>query len=649
MKKYGGLIRWKFFIPLAASLAALVIYAFLLLDQHLKSLMESFATRANGAEVNIGSVKTSISGLFVEIQKIQLTDPEAPESNRLEVAKIRLDLGAKGLLRGKLVVEDASLLDLQIQSKRSQPGLVLPPPRPEPEGPGLKAEALVLLQPIKDEVMGNALSVLKEQGFGNPLEGIQWDELPSSQAIKQLEGDWNQRQETIQSMFASLPNPAELSQIRAEISSIKMPDDPTQIASRMASLDALKDRVQGDFARIETAAQQLKSEATQFTSRIGGLDELVKQDIAVLSQKLKLPDLDFKNLAEELCGPEIKRYIKLFEVYYAKIKPYLESQEKPAPAPPLRRSGVDFSFPETNGLPGFWLKKMQISSKETAEGPLGDLLGKVTDFSSAPELVKKPTQIQLEGGFKQMGIQGLNAEAILDHRQAISRDEFKIAIAAFPIADRMLAQSKDYALGFYKAEGSLQMKFLMDGDNLKLELNSLMKQLSWKVEADSERVKNLMDSVFAPMNEVRINAKADGTLQDLQWKITSNLVDQLRASLRSALSKQIAELEDKLKEELTKRLTEEKSKLEARVREQIKLWEDKISPIQQEADGASSQIDSQKNQLQAMVDGKKAELQQKAEAEKQAAIDKANEEKKKQEEKAKEQLKNKIKVPGFGK
>jgi len=648
MKKYGGLIRWRFFIPLAACLAVLVLYAFLFLDRHLKNLMESMATDVNGAEVNIGSVKTSISGLFVEIQKIQMTDPEAPESNRLEVAKIRFDLGAPGLLRGKIIIEDASLQDLQIQSKRIQPGRVLPPPPPEPEGLGLKDQALVLLQPIKDEVVDNAMSVLKEKGFGNPLEGIDWDELPSRQAIKQLEGDWNQRQQTIQSMFASLPNPAELSQMRTEISSVKMPDDPTQISSRLASLDALKARVQSNFARIETAAQQLKSEGAQFSSRISGLDDLVKQDIVVLSQRLKLPDLDFKNLAEELCGPEIKRYIKLFEVYYAKIKPYLESKEKPAPSRVLRRAGVDFSFPDTNGLPGFWLKKMQISSKETAEGPLGDLLGKVTDFSSAPALVKKPTQIQLEGGFKQLGIQGLNVEAILDHRQALARDEFKIAIAAFPIADRMLAQSKDYALGFYKAQGGLQLKFLMDGDRLSLELGSLMKQLSWKVESDSERVKNLMDSVFAPMNEVRINAKAEGTLQDLQWKITSNLVDQLRDSLRTALSKQIAELQDKLKEELEKRLAEEKAKLEARVREQLKMWEDKISPIQQEADGANSQIDGQKNQLQAVVDGKKAELQQKAEAEKQAALDKANEEKKKQEEKAKEQLKSKIKVPGFG-
>jgi uncharacterized protein (TIGR03545 family) len=637
MKSYGGLIRWKFGMPLALGILALVLYTFLLLDQQLRWVMEKLASDANGAEVNIGSLKTSISGLYIEIQKVQMTDPEAPEFNRLEVGKMRFDIGAPGLLRGKIIVEDATMQDIQILSKRAKPGRVLPPPPPEPEGPGLSDKAKELLAPVKDEVVANAMSVLKDKHFENPLKDINWEDLPSYQVIRQIEGDWNNRQQMMQGMLASLPKATDFQQIKAEVSAIKAPQDPTQIQATLANLESIKAKTQAQIDQVNGAAQQLKNEGAHITNRVKSLDDLLKQDLAVLTQKLKLPDLDFKNLAEEICGPEIKRYIKVFEVYYAKVKPYLESKEKPAPSKALRMAGTDVSFPDRNGLPGFWLKQMQISSKETADGPLGDMLGKVTNVSSVPSLVAQPTQLAFEGNFNQLGILGLKADATLDHRQALARDAIKVAIASFPIADRMLNQSKDYALGFYKAQGGLQMDFVLQGDQVQLELNSLMKQLSWKVEAQNERVKNLLDGVFGPMTEVQIGAKAHGPWQSLQWKVTSNLVDQLRQALRQALSKEIAAMQDQLKQELEKRMAAEKTKLESRMREQLKAWEGQLVPVQAEADGTQSQIEAQKSQLQNLVDSKKAEAQQKL-----------NEEKKKQEEKAKEQIKGKLKIPGLG-
>jgi uncharacterized protein (TIGR03545 family) len=637
MKSYGGLIRWKFGAPLALGILALGLYTFLLLDQQLRWVVEKLATDANGAEVNIGSLKTSISGFYLEIQKVQMTDPDAPEFNRLEVGKMRFDLGSSGLLRGKFIVEDASMQDIQIRSKRAKPGRVLPPPPPEPQGPGAVDQVKELLAPVKEEAVANAMSVLQDNKPENPFKDINWDDLPSSQAIRQIEGDWTSRQRMFQDILNRMPQASDFQQIRADVGAMKSPQDPAQIQTALASLEGIKARTQAQIAQVEAASQQVKNEGHHITNYVKMLDDLVKQDIAVLSQKLKLPDLDFKNLAEEICGPEIKRYIKVFEVYYAKVKPYLESKEKPAPSKALRLAGTDVSFPVRNGLPGFWLKKMQISSKETADGPLGDLLGKVTDLSSAPALVAEPTQVLLEGNFQQLGIQGFKAEAFLDHRQAVSRDAIKVGIASFPIADRMLNQSSNYALGFYKAQGGLQMDFVMEGDLVQLELNTLMKQLSWKVEAQNERVKNLLDGVFGPMNEVQIAAKAEGPWQGLQWKVTSNLVDQLRQALRQALSKEIAAMQDQLKQELEKRMDAEKSKLESRMREQLKIWENQVASVQTEADGAKNQIEEQKNQLQNLVDGKKAEAEQKL-----------NEEKKKQEEKAKEQIKGKLKIPGLG-
>jgi hypothetical protein len=100
MSRYGGLIRWKFAIPLLVLMALLVAYVMVFLDAHLERVFAYYGTRLNGAEVNIGRLKTSLVGGFVELEKVQLTDPEAPEFNRLEWAKMRFELSSAALIRG---------------------------------------------------------------------------------------------------------------------------------------------------------------------------------------------------------------------------------------------------------------------------------------------------------------------------------------------------------------------------------------------------------------------------------------------------------------------------------------------------------------------------------------------------------------------
>ncbi|GEM_PF-3691885 len=649
MSRYGGLIRWKFAIPLVGFIVAVVVYVMMFLDAHVRDAVTHYATRLNGAEVNVGRLRTSVFGGFVELEKVQLTDPEAPEFNRLEWAKMRFELSGSALLRGKVVIQDASLQDIQIRSKRERPGYVLPPPPPEPEGPGLKEKTMVLLQPVKQELMQNAMAFLKEKNLDNPLKDVNWEELPSTLAVKGLQSELQAKGASWKGMLGSLPDAQTFASMKADLQKLKPPTDPNQIQTAIGQLESIRAQAQVSVMQVEKLAQQLQQEAATIQSRIQNLDELAKQDLAMLGQKLKLPDLDFKGLAEELAGPEIKRYVRMIETYYAQIKPFLESKEQEAPSKPLRRAGRDYSFPLANGLPSFWLQSAQISSKETAEGPLGDMSGKITHVSTQPELIAQPTRMSLQGGFRQSQIQGLEAEVLLDHRNPDrSEDSLQLKIASYPISERVLTQSQDFTLGFHQAKGQLDMRFALIGSEVEIGITNRFTGIAYKVEANSEKVKSILDGALAPLQEVSIEAKARGPWTALAWTIQSNLADQLKQGLRAAVGKELAALQDKIKSEVQIRLEGEKKKLEERLKAELNPTQDQVNGIKGQAEGVMSLIDEQKGKISNIVDAQKAELQKKADEEKRQALEKAEAEKKKQEDKAKQQIKDKIKLPGLG-
>ena len=118
----------------------LVDYTKYFFDGHLRRGIEFGATMAHGAEVNVGGLKTNFFEPSISIYKIQVTDKSEPSLNIIEIGKIKLQLLWDALLRGKFVIPESSVLDIQLKSKRKRPGRILPPPK-ESEGRGMVSKA----------------------------------------------------------------------------------------------------------------------------------------------------------------------------------------------------------------------------------------------------------------------------------------------------------------------------------------------------------------------------------------------------------------------------------------------------------------------------------------------------------------------------
>jgi len=94
---------------------------------------------AFGAEVNIGSASFSLLGGKIEMENVQITDPEKPTHNLLQAKKIDGSMGIGDLLARRVVIDRLEISGARTDVQRQTPGKVYEkaaePERDEPEQP----------------------------------------------------------------------------------------------------------------------------------------------------------------------------------------------------------------------------------------------------------------------------------------------------------------------------------------------------------------------------------------------------------------------------------------------------------------------------------------------------------------------------------
>ena len=175
--KKKGPIRWEAVVPATVFVALVMAYFTLFFDGHVRRGIEYVGTQVNGAEVNVGYLSTSFFAARLEIGEIQVTDKNKPERNTVQVGKILFQMSWDALLRAKVLVNEASILNIQALNKRASPGYVVPPSPPS-TGPSLldKAQDEVLAQTQKKfnkNFLGDVASIL---GGADPKDQLRSEE-----------------------------------------------------------------------------------------------------------------------------------------------------------------------------------------------------------------------------------------------------------------------------------------------------------------------------------------------------------------------------------------------------------------------------------------------------------------------------------------
>lgn len=565
--KKKGPIRWEALIPV--TIIGVLGYAYFTwyFDHHLKKLIEYVGTQANGAEVNVAGIRTSFLKASFDLDGLEVTDKEMPTQNLVSINNIHFQYMWDALLRMKFVVDDASINQIQVNSKRQSPGRVLPPSPAKPSKmESMQQEVLAQLKTeYSNNMLGDVVSLLEGADPKDQLEKIR-GELKSEKRLNAMIADVQEKQQHWQAEVTRLSDTSKIKEIEKEVAAVKSEKNfLKQLKSVKALTDLLGD-VQKQVKEIQSAEKKLESEIKLVASYPKEVQGLVNEDLASLKSRFQVPQLDVKDMAMALFAKEFSGYLVKARKYQALAKQYLpEKKEREEVVPPPRAVGKTFEFPITVSYPLFWLKHAGISSKGNANSYSGNVEGSLTNVTTSPKWVKKPTVLELKGDFPAAQMSGVKARIAADFSGAAPHQQVDLQVASFAIPEKMFSKSEKLQFGFRQATGSSTLTAKLGEGKVDMKWSSTIKQPDWVVETENKIVKEILSGVVQSIPVININGTAQGPWTNMSLHMNSNLGEEISNGLKQQVGKKIAEAEGKIQSLIDEKIKGPQQKLNSQL------------------------------------------------------------------------------------
>lgn len=637
--KKKGPIRFEAIGPFVIVVALIWAYFFFFFDSHVRKGIEFIGTQANGAEVNVGYVHSSFWKASLDIGKIQVTSAEEPSKNKIQIGSMHWKMLWDALLRGKVVVNEASILDIALGAPRSRPGRVLPPP-PPPVDDGkpsavakLKDEALKRAEAeFKKNILGDAASMLSGTDPVAQLKGLEAN-LKSSVRIKELQADLDKKQKEWKERLDRLPQAKDIAALQDKIKKVKLDkfNNPAEVQQSLQQLDGIFKEADAKIKEVQATHQALTGDVGTYQNSLKDLQSMVDKDIKELEGHLKLPKLDAQSISSTLFGPTILSKVKQGEFYISKAREYMppkkSKEEKKAfvPTPHEREKGRNYKFGRPNSYPLFWLKLAKISSKATPGAEMsGNLVGALENVTNDQELINQPTTASFKGDFPGQGFYGVEGKLTFDHRTENPVEKLDLAIGAFPMADRALVDSADVKIGINGAAGSTTLNAEVSGDAIRIaSVTNIEKSKNSAASATTSTssdkvapgaptgatgvgsfltssstqpiVADILKGALADILKVNLKAGIGGKWTDPKFDIESSLGRDLSAAFEKQFQAKLNEAKAKLQSFINDNIGKQREQLMAEFNKQKAMVEGLLKEKEAEVNKAKGSVEQAKN------------------------------------------------------
>ncbi len=640
--KKKGIIRWEAILPISIIIALIVSYFVLFFDSNLKKALEFIGYSALGAEVNVESIHSSFSNASISIKGIQLTNSDKPSHNLLSIGEIKFGMSWDALLRGKILIEIASIEQIQIDSARKTPGRVKPPEpvsnEPsviEKEGKKLTKQALdATKEEYNENILGDIAALLSGGSSQEQLKALE-GQLQSKEKLAQVQKELTTKQTEWNAKFKNLPQQKEFNDWNDRFKKIKTKDfkTPQELQDSLAQFQKLIQEINTKAKDVDKSGQELNADLKYFDTQAKELEKLVQSDMKSLEAHFKVPKLDAqamtKALFQKYAGPYLAQFSKYQKLAHQYLPPGLlqkKSEQKKEDEniqiqPRARDRGISYEFGKPNSYPFFWLKKALISSKATPSIPgLGNLTGEALNVTSNQTLIGQPTQLNFRGDFPALEINGVDAQLTLNHTKHPYKESFSAKVASYPVDKKMLVASKDIELGFSKAVGSTLIKANYSDSLLDFSISNAYKQLDYIVSASNKEVDNILKSIMSKIPMWTIDASGSGILPDLPVELKSNLGKEISSGFERVLQQKIDEAKAKIKKIIDEAIGKEKSKFEYELNKAKSQAEAEIKKIKDTLDKQKSEMENKADAAK-KEEGNKAQKQLESEVKKRLGPD----------------------------
>ena len=625
--KKTGIIRWSAIVPLTVLIVITYAYFAFFFDGHMKSLIEWGGYKALGSEVNVGQFKSSFTGGHVEINKIEITNAEQPQLNSLELQSVRFNINWDALLRLKFVVEEMAAEGIQLNSKRSRPGKVAPPPPPDiNEGPSfteqLQGKAVdKITKDYSDNVLGDIASFLKSGDLNAQLKNIEGT-LEAKKVAEDLNKKWTDKKQQWDQNIKQLPTEKDINSFKTRFEGIQYKNfkTPQEVESAVNQFNALKKDVDDKVKIVETTKNNLVSDVQAIQTDYQLLDQKIKSDINGLKTRFKIPQLNAGQFAKSLFMSYLTPYTIKLDHYKKMAQKYLPpkysqmldgkknktEKDDDTIQPHPREKGVTYEFPVEKGYPLFWIQKIKISSQSNAQTDFGDLTGLIQNITSNQRQIGKQTTLDVSGQFKSMNISGIKAFAAFNNIQPTPSAQFNVQVGQYGLQNLDLINSADGSIKIPQSHNSL----LIAGSTLgfksyDISLKNDFKDVKFDISAKEKIVNDILQQTLSTIPSFDLQASIKGEIKNLDVQVSSSLGGQLEKAFGQLLQKKVDEVNAQIKERIDKEIGQIKSQIDSQTLAIKNQYGSEVTKVQ-------NQLESQKKLADDRIQQAKKDLENQA-------------------------------------
>jgi len=546
-------IRWQGFIPFVCIVGLMIVFWYLLLDRIVERVIESAGTRMVGAKVEIDRADVSLLPLGLAIDRMQVTNPDSPMVNAVDIAAMKLSLDSRALLRKKIIVDELSMDGVRFNTARKTSGAVEVRSKRKKEAAANDEKIKAALKKV-----GCASVELPSLQLPDVQKIIAAEQLESLERIKSFQSRLEAEKQAVQKTLNTLPNEKTFAAYRSRIEKLQGRKSSVGALLNTASdAAALKKDIQADIDALKRETASVRKTISEFNTQYSQLIKAPGEDIRRLKEKYSFSFQGASNLSRLLIGTRLCDGWEKAYHWYLKLKPYLQQPAKEETeqkkASPPRGQGVDVKFPETNPLPDFLIRL----AKANMVLDLGELTGVLENVTPDQHITGKPVTFRFLGR-RMKGLQSLNALGEINHvRENLSKYRMDMNVEALQLKDFALSTAKTFPVALSQAVSDLSVHFELDGSELSGQLKSDFKAVKITVDsaskASGDGMAKVLASALSGVDSFYVNAKVAGTLQDYALDIRSDL----DARLKSAVGDRLKEAAEKFTAGLEKEIMQQ--------------------------------------------------------------------------------------------
>jgi len=531
-------IRWK---GLVAFIIIIVIFGgfwLLFVDTIVKKSIEKLGTRAVGARVNVAKADLSLFPGGLELIGVQITNPDEPMKNAVEISRINTSIDSALLLRRKVIINEMALEGVRLDTPRKTSGAVK---RSTEKSKSQKSSSEGTSKSI-------SLPSFEIPSVKNILEK---EELKSLTLISSFQKDIKTEKRKWEQVLKELPDKNKFEEYKHRIKKIKSSkkDKLGGLLSAVGEAASIKKEIKRDLKKIKSAAGDFKKKLTTYEKRFKHISKAPQKDIDRLKNKYSISPKGLANMSRLLFGAQLSGWVEKAIAWNDRLQPVLQRSTKKGKGPvavkPLRGKGVNIRFKEYRPLPDFLIQNVKANVVLKA----GNLTGNIKNITPDQDILGSPITFVFSGeNLKKLGTIKLNGKSdyVIPAR---AQNSINFSVKKMAISDLVLSDDAKFPVSLKRALANVDVRAVLRGDNIKTNINAVFSGVKlYSNPADKKALMaKVMSSALSGVKNFKATVAVHGTIENYDVKIKSDLDQVLKRSVGGIVRKESAKLEAKLK------------------------------------------------------------------------------------------------------